>query len=245
MEKKWIKDLTSNEVIHAPTFKIAEKLQKFDNDIDLKDWDYYKENTCYDIVDGFYEAIDLYKKYNRTIYTIDDFLDFQEEKIFTYEDFKAGKFAFENDGTVEELREVTKINILKGASTYYWSSDNKENFDCSNYEPDLPIVKVTEFLKKTPKLEEKSLTEKELIAIIEKNGQDYKTDEAVNLIQELFTKEIEEEKIEVERYKVESWVCDSGIWDNQKNEFIVNPFHSENNANIICNYLNSLTNPLK
>ena len=58
-----------------------------------------------------------------------------------YEDFKAGKFAFENDGSVEQLREATKKNDWLGYGKYYTYNDG------TSTKPDLPIIKVTDYLK--------------------------------------------------------------------------------------------------
>ena len=79
-----------------------------------------------------------------------------------YEDFKAGKFAFEHDGTVEQLREAMKRNNLSGAGEFYWYSDDHFGFDCDNAKPTLPIIKVTEYLLQQSE-KKKIYTEKDVL----------------------------------------------------------------------------------
>ncbi|MDV3537876.1 hypothetical protein CMU94_01910 [Elizabethkingia anophelis] len=64
MTKKYIKDLSENDVIHAPTLEIAENIckklhelgYKWNSGADYSDckWNEYKEDTCYCPKTGFY-----------------------------------------------------------------------------------------------------------------------------------------------------------------------------------------------
>lgn len=42
------------------------------------------------------------------------------------------------------------------------------------------------------------------------------------------------------RYIVEDWVCDFGIWDNIEGKFVGNPIDSFRDANMICDWFNSI-----
>lgn len=90
MKKYWIKDLTENQVIHAPTLEIADKLCKRFNEMGLKwshgnsylntiRWDRYREDTCYNCKKGLYGYKSYYILQGYEILTIDQLLDFQEE----------------------------------------------------------------------------------------------------------------------------------------------------------------------
>lgn len=64
-----------------------------------------------------------------------------------YEDFKNEKFAFEHDGTVEQLREATKDKKLMGFGRYYYYRYGFLDF--SEEKPDLPTIKVTEYMNQS------------------------------------------------------------------------------------------------
>lgn len=84
--KKSILELTDNEVIHAPTLEIAEKLcKKFDElgfrwaDGDMFVYDInfvYGDEQCYNPKDGHSQSLTYYKRKDYTILTIDDLSDF-------------------------------------------------------------------------------------------------------------------------------------------------------------------------
>lgn len=87
MEKKkyWIKDLTSNQVINAPTKKIAKKLLKKFRELGLKwrngepygkvtGWSVFGVDTCYRPFDGKFGDTWCYS--DQEILTIDQLLDF-------------------------------------------------------------------------------------------------------------------------------------------------------------------------
>lgn len=91
MKKKWIKDLNKNEVIHAPTQEIAEKLCKRFDELGLKwfnnssylsdnNWSLFKEDTCYCPKIGKYFTPGYYEILGCKIYTINDLKDFDEDK---------------------------------------------------------------------------------------------------------------------------------------------------------------------
>lgn len=90
MEKKWIKDLGSNECIHAPTQDIAYVLCVKFNELGLKwrsgisyldntQYNVYEENTHYYPYDGSYSDKDYATDCSSTVYTINDLLDFEGE----------------------------------------------------------------------------------------------------------------------------------------------------------------------
>lgn len=91
MKKYWIKDLKENQAIHAPTKEIAEKLCNKFHELGLKwvngasysenlNWDVYKRETCYFPYNGYVSNIDYYIQSECEILTIDQLLDFQENK---------------------------------------------------------------------------------------------------------------------------------------------------------------------
>lgn len=88
MKKYWIKDLDENQVIHAPTEEIAEKLCEKFNMLGLKwnswapyprnsSWDEYRAETCYSPSDGTYCDLSYSIKEGYEILSIDQLLDFQ------------------------------------------------------------------------------------------------------------------------------------------------------------------------
>ena len=88
MKKYWIKDLTVNQVIHAPKKVIAKKLRKKFNMLGLAwcsghpysgylYWDKYKEETCHLPSKGEYSDLSYYTEHGYEILTIDELLDFQ------------------------------------------------------------------------------------------------------------------------------------------------------------------------
>lgn len=94
MEKKkyWIKDLTENQVIHAPTKKIAKKLcKKFhelglrwnagDSYLELVNWKNYGEDTAYNPNLGMYADLPWYMDVGFEVLTIDDLLDFEPNLV--------------------------------------------------------------------------------------------------------------------------------------------------------------------
>lgn len=63
--------------------------------------------------------------------------------IYTISDLQAGRVAVVNDGTVEQLTEVLKTVFGKeqtpmGIHRYYFASDMKGFWGCSDEAPDLP-----------------------------------------------------------------------------------------------------------
>lgn len=90
MEKKWIKDLCSNECIHTPTQDIAYVLCVKFNELGLKwssgisyldntKYNVYKENTHYYPYDGSYSDKDYTEECSSKVYAINDLLDFEGE----------------------------------------------------------------------------------------------------------------------------------------------------------------------
>lgn len=88
----FIKDLTDNQVINAPTEEIAKKLFKKFSELELKwydgdpyeketYWDSYGKNTCYrPYVGGWCDKL-YYLERNYEILTVDQLLDFKEVSI--------------------------------------------------------------------------------------------------------------------------------------------------------------------
>ena len=91
MKKYWIKDLNENQVIHAPTKKIAKKLcKKFDilgliwrsgdpYPGNLR-WDEYRAETCYLPSKGQLCDLSYFAQEGYEILTIDQLLDFQSNE---------------------------------------------------------------------------------------------------------------------------------------------------------------------
>lgn len=88
MKKYWIKDLTENQVIHAPTKEIDDRLRKKFNMLGIawclwrpysehSLWSGYKEETCYLPSKGEYCSLSYYTQEGYEILTIDELLDFQ------------------------------------------------------------------------------------------------------------------------------------------------------------------------
>lgn len=91
MRKYWIKDLTENQVIHAPTEEIAKKLCNKFHELGLQWsgresyskyllWDVYRGKTCYLPSNGEYYHLDSYTQEGYEILTIDQLLDFQSNE---------------------------------------------------------------------------------------------------------------------------------------------------------------------
>lgn len=91
MEKKWIKDLGSNECIHTPTQEISDKLRKKLDELGLKwcdgqsyvKWSFYhfhKEQTFIFPYHGTFANKDYVNGVSAKIYTISDLLDFEGEQ---------------------------------------------------------------------------------------------------------------------------------------------------------------------
>lgn len=171
--KKWIKDLYYNEIIVVTSRKKAMKLFEKLDSLGLKPmygktycnsgyYENYKKNTFFRPFQGTYGNLKICDFNKDNIYTLSDLKDFDsnftqvsDEVKFTYEDFKAGKFAFENDGTVEELRGCIGDKKSFGNFKYYaYTTGLYFNYDYFNEKPDLPIVRVTEFLKQPITLDE-------------------------------------------------------------------------------------------
>lgn len=88
MKKYWIKDLNENQVIHAPTRMIDNRLcEKFNmlgltwnsghSYLDYLCWDRYKEETCYSPSKGQVSPLSYYTQEGYEILIIEQLLDFQ------------------------------------------------------------------------------------------------------------------------------------------------------------------------
>lgn len=120
MKKKYIKDLTENEGIHAPTPEIAEKLcKRFDElgiNLGILHWKTYKEDIVFFPLEAEYCGTDYAKQQGYIIYTISDLLDFEDSpedinslpisKVVFFE-LKKGKYIASNGA------EVTTEFVLK------------------------------------------------------------------------------------------------------------------------------------
>lgn len=145
MKKKWIKDLTSKEVIHAPTEEIANKLCKKFDELGLKwigeksylnenRWRYFEKNMCYRPNTGGYCERDWYKKSGFPIYTIENLLDFADGHVHYdmrnnhYKKLKLDPFKImEENCSREEIMGAIKLNILK--YTLREKGQDKEDFE--------------------------------------------------------------------------------------------------------------------
>lgn len=88
MKKKWIKDLTENEVIHTPEKWMAQKVVwgriDMGQDWAADCWRVFGSDTCYMPFQESYSNIDYCKSKKYTIYSFYDILDFREETKSIY-----------------------------------------------------------------------------------------------------------------------------------------------------------------
>lgn len=141
MKKYWIKDLNENQVIHAPTKKIAKKLCNKFHELDLKwctgesysiysRWDDRAE-TCYSPSKGMFCDLSYSTEEGYEILTIDQLLDFQSNEYpkvmeVSHEGFKWYKrvvfmkknesfLAWINAESIEESEKETQPIVWKFA----------------------------------------------------------------------------------------------------------------------------------
>lgn len=84
--------------------------------------------------------------------------------MYTIEDFKNGKCAVINDGTVKELNKILALVkwpfYASGSDKYYWKNSNGGP-ECNTIEPPIPTQSVKDFIKQLDEKENKSSEIKE------------------------------------------------------------------------------------
>lgn len=149
--------INDNTVVHCTTEELANKVlaiadrlgYKWCNDkigsfLDNNYWNNFKEDTCYNLVEGMRGAISDYRQVHRTIISAEDFLKLHNEEVKSEKPILYYIRGVEDRGEevikmLESKGGVNKHKLEgKGDSVYYIGKDNL--ITTADYEDDLGIM---------------------------------------------------------------------------------------------------------